>query len=131
MQEDRFKQLMLSLPRELIHRIRDTADGRPEDRYDRVVSHIKSLFIPVCGGENCRYAVVLHRGMCFGSTYLHRQTRATCRVDGCGIALSVHGHSVCYEHANIHTPYEYIYFHSYCIPEWDRRKIVLSFLSHP
>jgi len=124
MQDDRFKQLMLKIPRELNESIRDLAEGKPEDRYGRVLSQIKCLLIPVCGGENCRYAAVMHRGMCLGSKFLHRQTRAICRVvDGCGIALSVHGHSVCYEHANIYTPYEYTYFHSHCIPEWDRRKM--------
>ena len=124
MQEDRFKQLMLSLPRELIHRIRDTADGRPEDRYDHVVSHIKHISCsPVCGGENCRYKIIIRGGRFPNSYIVHRQTHAICEVDGCRDSLSLYNHHVCYYHSNIYTPVEYTYFHSQCIPEWDRRKM--------
>ena len=78
MQEARFKQLMLGLPCELIHRIRDTADGVPEERYDRVLSELqvvlryrlnkqKTLFSLMinthCSGCGRHYLVSL-RGYC-------------------------------------------------------------------
>ena len=118
-----YKYLIKYLPEGIAkHIINISEDWRKKHQngYAHVLSSIQRNFTPVCGGENCKYQI--KKGTGLYRTYLLRSTHATCEVDGCGDGLSSYNHHVCIKHANIYALREYIYFHSDCFPEWERRK---------
>jgi hypothetical protein len=113
--EDKFKNLMLSLPPQLCETIRNM-NGTPRQNYNTVVQCLKNFYTPVCSGENCKYRIRLY-GMNVPPPYLlHRQTHSVCHVYGCMNAVSLYEHRVCFRHADIYHPVEYAYHHFHCSP---------------
>jgi hypothetical protein len=113
--EDKFKNLMLSLPPQLCETIRNM-NGTPRQNYNIVVQCLKNFYTPVCGGQNCKYRIRLY-GMNVPPPYLlHRQTHSVCHVYGCMNAVSLYEHRVCFRHADIYHPVEYAYHHFHCSP---------------
>ena len=113
--EDKFKNLMLSLPPQLCETIRNM-NGTPRHNYNIVVQCLKNFYTPVCGGQNCKYRIRLY-GMNVPPPYLlHRQTHSICHVYGCMNAVSLYEHRVCFRHADIYHTVEYAYHHFHCSP---------------
>jgi hypothetical protein len=119
--EDKFKTLMLSLPPPLCEKIRDM-NGTPRENYSHIVKYLKRFYIPVCGGENCRYRIRLYGMNIPSPPYpVPRQTHSLCEqslrdVGVCMNTVSLYEHRVCFRHADIYHPVEYAYHHFHCIP---------------